>query len=237
MFKKKYIENVVNEDTAEDEYERDADILSKRKPLKFSNISFNDDLPSNISRNTFTLQSIKRVSMSPSAKSFKSHSHSVNILSTNMDPVVEVKEEEQTRNEAKQGMLSLNSPRIKYMTDNREDVTIQTPNYLSNSSFHYLPKDYTIESGNIIAEDNNENLVENETKIRKKESMHKMLENIIDKEENYNIQELNVNAGSNANFEPIKEEKDENFEEDETLQQKLRSIECKNIFFTHPTPP
>lgn len=215
MFKKrKYIENVVNEEMVEDDYERDNEIVSKRSPFKFSNINFNDDLPSNFSKNTFTLQCLKSVAISPSSRAFKGRSHTVTILPVTMDPVVEDKEEE-ARNEVKENLLSLNSPRVKFMTDNKEDVT------LSTSSFHYFPKDYSIETNEVIAEDNNENLQENDCQVKKKESKHKILENMIDKEENYNIQELNVNINGSANFEIIDEEKEENGEEVEFIQHKL----------------
>jgi hypothetical protein len=217
MFKKQYIENVVNEETGEDDYERDNEYLNKRKPLKFSNINFNDDLPSNFSKKTFKIPSIKSISLSPSSKYINGKPYSLSIVPVNMDPVVEDREEE-VKIEKKHPFSVLNSPRILYMTDNRED-TIQAPTFHhTSSSFIYFSKDYSVETGEIIAEDNNENNVDADLNLRKKDPLHKIIENMIDKEENYNIQELNVNVGTNAAFEPIKEE---NYEEEDTLQRKI----------------
>ena len=48
-YKKRYIESVVvNEELVEDEH--DIESIVKRKPLKFSNISLDDDLPSKFSK-------------------------------------------------------------------------------------------------------------------------------------------------------------------------------------------
>jgi len=227
---KSFIENVVNEEMAEDDYERENEYINKKKPLKFSNISFNDDLPTKISKNTFTLQYIKTTSFSNLKKSIRGKSQIVNIFPVDMDPVVEDKEEE-IKNETKHKISKLNSPRVKFMTDNKEDVAIQS-NFHSASSFHYVSKDYSIETDEIIAEDNNENIIENDFHLKKKDSSHKILENVIDREEefNYNVHELNVNSVSVANFETIKEEKDENIEEEHVLNRKISTHQSKYKF-------
>lgn len=210
-FKRKYIESdVVNEETIEDDdLDSNQNKVKKRRPLQFSNVSLNDDLPSRFSRSLAFMESLKN------------HNPN-NPRSMNMDPVVEVKEEDKEAKDGRQdslskgmGMISLNSPRIKYLTDIKEDSAINTHNFIPTTLFH-MHKDYslTVETDEIIAEDNNENLIDNTETVKKRESFHKLLENVIDKEDNYPIQELNVNCGasSNAIFETIKEE---NIEEEE----------------------
>ncbi len=204
MFKKRrYVENVVvNEERAEDENE--IENIVKRKPMKFSNISMDDDLPSKFSRKIFKQESYN-------TSNITTPSHSITI---NMDPVVEVKEDERETNQGntiKNSSLILNSPRIKYLTDIKEDTTISSVTYHTPSCF-YIPKDYSVETNEIITEDNNENIVENDFRNFKRDSLHKnRLDTMIDKEENLNLHELNVNCNT-TDFEIIKEE---NIEEDD----------------------
>jgi len=217
----------VNEETVEDDDIDYQNKVKKRRPLQFSNVSFNDDLPSRFSRSLSLLDSMKNVN--------QNYPNSNNILSMNMDPVVEVKEEDREakdirqENISKTGMISLNSPRIKYLTDIKEDSTINSHNFMSTSIFH-LHKDYslTVETDEIIAEYNNENIIDNTETIKKRESFHKLLENVIDKEDNLNIQELNVNCGISPTpvFEPIKEEIVED-DEKEIIHHKKNSSGCK----------
>ena len=130
-----------------------------------------------------------------------------------MFSVQEVKEETDVLNIKSIGAqitkgLFLNSPRI-YMTDNAEDSLSPKPVYLTSTSFH-VNKNYSlVEDDEIITEEKEENALDNPDKIiKKKESLHKLINNIYDREEDSNIimpnKELNVvNEG---NFEPIKEE-------------------------------
>lgn len=206
MFRRRYIEsNVVNEENGEDEI--DPESSNGKKPLNFSNISFNDDLPSRFSKSTFKLDPIiKRRRIPSSTKIYDISKH----LSINMDPVVEVKEDD--KNETLKKINSINSPRVKLFTDSMEDNTINSPKIVSSTSYH-LNRDYfvTLENEEAIAEDNNENLVDLLEEKKRTSTHHKnIIENIIDKEENPNLVELNVN--SEISFEPIKEE---NIEEDD----------------------
>jgi hypothetical protein len=205
MFKRRYVERVVvNEENVEDEI--DSENTNKRKPLNFSNISLNDDLPSRFRNNSLNEPIIKRRKIPSSSKIYDLSKH----LSMTMDPVVEVKEDDKDRNEVLKNLL--NSPRVKFMTDSFEDNTFNSPMMVSASSFH-LPREYilSVEKDEVIAEDNNEYVVDVTDNIRRSNSHHKnIIENIIDKEENLNLVELNVNQ--EASFEPIKEE---NIEEDD----------------------
>jgi hypothetical protein len=219
MFKRRYVERVVvNEENVEDEI--DAENTKQRKPLNFSNISFNDDLPSRFRNNSLNEPIIKRRKIPSSSKIYDLSKH----LSIMMDPVVEVKEDDKDKNEVLKALL--NSPRVKFMTDSFEDNTFNSP-MVNASSFH-LPREYilSVEKDEAIAEDNNEYVVDLTDNIRRANSHHKnMIENIIDKEENLNLVELNVNQ--EASFEPIKEENIE--EDDKEVMTHKKSASSKKI--------
>jgi hypothetical protein len=188
MFKKKkFIENVVNEESIEDE--RDNSIEVKKNPYRFVNFEIGDDIP-NFSEDSrekpYKLKKMKSMLCSPIMPTHLGCNSNTIRNMFFMDPVVEVKEDGEVKNENK---LVLNSPRIKYLKDNIEDNSINIKNF--------FPKDYSMsENVETIAEDNNENVEDNNEKPFKKieSHHHKMIENVIDKEENYEIQELKVDT-------------------------------------------
>jgi hypothetical protein len=127
---------------------------------------------------------------------------------TSMDPVYEEKDED-NKNEQ---MKIISSPRVRFMTELKEDVI--SPR-LYFSSFHMNSSNkYDLETDEVIAEDNNENNVENEYFAKKHKNSYLNLEDFIDKKEaNFDHMqgELIVNT---ENIETIKEE---NIEEDDIM--------------------
>ena len=113
---------VVNEELEEDnDFERTINL----RRLNFSNISFDDDLPSKFKLDTINT-SICKNSRSTNPANF----------SINMDLVLEVKEEENTNSKfEKNNSILLNSPRIRYLTDMIEDSAINSPNYMATNTF------------------------------------------------------------------------------------------------------
>jgi len=207
MFKKKiFIENVVNEESIEEE--RDNSIEVKRNPYRFSNFEIGDDIP-NFSEDSkekfYKMKKMKTISNSPIILTH------IGCNSNNfrnmffMDPVVEVKEDGEQKTEMK---LGLNSPRIRYLKDNFEDISIKTTTPTKN----FFAKDYSMSVENVetIAEDNNENAEENNERPPNKFKTihHKMIENVIDKEENYEIKELKIDTDviDVIKEEPVEEE-------------------------------
>ncbi len=153
----------------------------------------------------------------------------MNIIPVDMDPVVEEEEKNDKGDVAK-----INSGRMIFMTDNKEDVAVQPSNFLSSSSIHFVSKDYSMEYDSVIEEDNNENITE-EILSRKNHSFHKM-DDVIDKEENLFSssfsKELNMKPIINSNiFETINEDKDENVEEQVLQIKKNNTLSSKVIFF------
>lgn len=213
-FKKRYYieSDVVNEEQDEED---EADSKIKRKPFKYSYTSLNDDFPKGKNFKKSKFESFKTLMQ--------------NIL-PNMDPVAEVKEDEKDLNSQLKGLnLGINSPRIRLLTDIKEDQAINSSNLSNFSNFanNYYARGYSVETNEIIAEDNNENIIEND--LVNKETLHKnMLEGIIDKEEILNIHELNVNC--NSEFEPIKEENVLEEEDKESISFK-RSENKSNYYF------
>jgi len=207
MFKKTYIEQVVVNEELEEE--NDGDRVFNRRRLNFSNISFDDDLPSK-----FKLETMKSGNIGNSRGSVP-----VNIA-INMDLVVEVKEEE---NSILKFENKKSSPRVKYLTDIKMEYAMNSPNFIGANSFKR--PSITVDKDEIIAEDNNENMVEIEIKQKRSELHKNMFENVIDKEENPYIVQFNTNTS--VIFETINEE---NFEEDEKevlpRKKSKRSIIC-----------
>jgi hypothetical protein len=189
MFKKKvFIENVVNEESIEEE--RDNSIEVKKNPYRFSNFEIGDDIP-NFSEDSkekfYKMKKMKTISNSPIILTH--HGYNSNTFRRFfMDPVVEVKEDGEQKNEIK---YSLNSPRITYLKDNFEDISMK----ITTPTKNFFNKDYSMSVENVetIAEDNNENAEENNEKpLNTRATHHKMIENVIDKEENYEIKELKI---------------------------------------------
>lgn len=205
MFKKrKYIENVVNEESIEEE--RDSSIEVKRNPYRFNNYEIGDDILNSSERLRDKAYKIKRINStltSPKIPTIYNPNTIKNMVF--MDPVVEVKEEGESKNEKK---LKLISPRINYLKDNLEDNSFS----MNSPGKKFFPKDFSLSVDNVdtIAEDNNENLEDNyekEKPYKKIESNHhKMIESVIDKEENYEFKELKVDTQV---FDTIKEETNE----------------------------
>jgi hypothetical protein len=226
-FKKRYTESVVvNEENNEEENETENPV--RRKRLDFSSASYNDDLPSKFKK---TKSKMNNSSSQPSFKSRLEKMENINSLSVNFDTVVEDKEEEKD-NIIRGLSLGLNSPRVLFMTDNTEDSTI-TP---WNGTALHVPRDYGIEE--VIAEDNNENYIEEIKKpIRDGINLHKnalLMDGVVDKEENILLDGLmnvnvNVNGVDNVEFEPIKEENVEEEDKENNIP-KLKhnkSSKCK----------
>jgi hypothetical protein len=222
MFKKRYTESVVvNEEKVEDENEIEHPV--RRKPLNFSTASYNDDLPSKFKKSSKS-KSLSNSASQPSFKTRFEKMDNVDILTMNFDPVVEDREEERDANQKQ--LLGLNSPRVLFMTDFTEDTGIHPWN-VANLHVH---RDYALDTSEVIAEDNNENNVE-EVRRKPKEFLHKsVLDDIIDREEIIisKMHELNVNS-ENLDFETINEANVE--DEDKDNQPKLlkhnKSSKCK----------
>jgi len=119
---------------------------------------------------------------------------------TEMEPVFEVKEEvEKPENHKK----SISSSRLKLIKDSKEDTISNThlQQFYTTSNLY----DHFVDT---IAEDNNENLVENELGTTK---THKKIEKFVDKLED--IEEINNDLCIDTlNIDPIKEENNEDEE-------------------------
>lgn len=152
---------------------------------------------------------------------------SSNVISSLMDPVYEVKEES---NQPEINGALLQSPRINCFTDNMEDSLTNNispkTSYYSTFPYH-LSKNYSMDS-EAIAEDNNENIVEKEVQIKKKDSRHKF-ETFVDKEEN--VMFSNPFSEKDADFETINEEV---LEEEILIHQKLNNLGNGLYFISSP---
>jgi hypothetical protein len=130
-----------------------------------------------------------------------------------MDPVYEVKEEGEVKYEK---IKVINSPRVKYLTEFKEDII--SPRNFYNSSFINSGNKYDIETSEVITEDNAENNVD-DFQLKKLIAHHLKLEDFIDKSDT--IEEItglcNVNTDD---IEAIKEE----IQEDEEIGHKINSV-------------
>jgi hypothetical protein len=208
IFKKKIAIDVVNEETNEE----DADTTTLKKS-KFPTASdFKED--GVILKNKLnTMVSISYPS--PKVEGYKT----INSVSY-MDPVVEVKEEaEVTKNEKR--VHHMNSPRMHFMTDMREDTISPKSTYHNTSSFsNIIYKNWeTMEEA--IQEDNNENIPEQNLKRKDSKSKLKFSENIIRDKTDDVCEQGEVDFKLNEmDIEVIKEE---NAEEEEVLRDKFRT--------------
>ena len=111
----------------------------------------------------------------------------------------------------KKSLIKLQSPQMKFLTDNIEDTKVCS-NYLNSNHLASCKFDYTKEE-HIIAEDNNENNLECCFDMRKSVS-NKKIESFIDRSENFEDY-LNMKKSlTESIIEPIKEE---NIEEEEMI--------------------
>jgi len=202
MFKKqKYIENVVNEESIDEERDTSFEVSSHR--YRFSNFELGDDILNFSEKsgdNTTNKKRFNRNLTTPKiSNNLTGKSKSINNMFF-MDTVVEVKEDGELRNENR---IKRNSPRIKYVKDNFEDIsiTMNTP----HKTFYAKDFSLSVDNVDIIAEDNNENLEENIEKSFKRNDTihHKKIESVIDKEEIYEIKEFKI---ATEVFDVIKEE-------------------------------
>lgn len=220
MFKKTKVMNVVQETIEENNNEKE--VIFHRK--KLSNFQFNDDI---LMANSIPikLDSLTSLPPEPITPKLKIATKSKTISSV-MDPVYEVKEETDLDKNERVNRRMITSPRIKYMTDFKEDIDIlQTKKIFSSIHKH----NYEMEKDEVITEDNNENMPEEIRKVKKKQSSHKFLENFIDKTDSVISEEFNlnndqfINAGEKTNFEIIKEEEVVEEEEKELTHHKHNS--------------
>lgn len=218
IFKKSNAMNVVQETQEENNKELEF------KRTKLSSFQFNDDIlmTNSIQIKFETLISLPKEPITPKIKS-NSKSKTISSL---MDPVYEVKEEADDKNEKVNKVM--NSPRIKYLTDFKEDVIPSKKVFSSiHNTFHKV--NYEMEKDEVITEDNNENIPEEGRKVKKKESSHKFLESFIDKTDSVISDEVNlndnqlINVEEPADFETIKEEIIED-DEKETIHKISESI-------------
>lgn len=204
----------------EELYEEDKEETNYSKTVKAMKFKSNDDLPINL-KTEFDSKFFY-----PKSKGSlrKAKSTQISFYSTSMDPVREVKEELDNISET-----MLQSPRIKFPTDFTEDNTLLPKSCFTSGGFH-VSKNYSLTDDDVIEEDNNENLVEVERPSRKKDSMHKLIESFVDKEEDSNFpmpnNELNLD-NNEINFEPIEEEKAEL--DDEEFHYNIKN-KSSNIF-------
>jgi len=199
--KKSYSIDVVNEERAEDEGEKEY-LQTKRKTMAIPNIK--DDVITNTGLKLESLNIGHRVS----SKEFVKNTHT-----SVMDPVVEVKEEI----EKPERKLLMNSPRISYLTDTHEDAI--SPRKYYTSAFHTK---FDLVTNSVITEDNNENAVEfndkKKLKIKKKDSfVRTKIEHFVDKSENVEEGNNEINVDTD-NIETIKEE---NYEEEDLVPEKI----------------
>lgn len=139
-----------------------------------------------------TFDSIKLNSRINNEKLFKKST-------TEMEPVFEVKEEV----EKPENNKNISSTRLKIIKDSKEDTISNThlQQFYSTANLY----DHIVDT---IAEDNNENLIENEIRTAKS---HKKIESFIDKSEE--IEEMNNDLCIDTlNIDPIKEENNEDEE-------------------------
>lgn len=180
---------------AEDERDKDPVMLRKNITVNY----FQDDI---LTKNLFHLQGLKKKNKL-STKDFMLCQTTVDL-----DPVAEVKEETDKPDHTK----VLSSPRIKYLTDYREDTIAKGQSGYTNSFFH-------CEENEVIAEDNDENNVENEFN-RRAFSVHLKIEDFIDKSDIMDDMNNDLIVDT-LNVDPIKEE-DAN-EEEYTMDRKISS--------------
>jgi len=195
--KKNYLCDVVNEDASENDIEKENISYHIRH---YSNFKIFNKL---INNNFNTLDSIKLNNRIHTEKIFKS---------IEMEPVFEVKEEIEKAENNK----NISSTRLKLIKDSKEETISNThPQQFISAANLY---DHFVDT---IAEDNNENIIENEIGTSKS---HKKIENFIDKLED--IEEINNDLCIDTiNIDPIKEENNE--DEDinlEKLEKKLINI-------------
>jgi len=117
-----------------------------------------------------------------------------------MDTLYEVKEEAENTVE-KNLMTKLQSPQMKFITDNVEDTTCRTSFFDPGRVASFKIDLY--EQGEVIKEDN-EDMMGNVVEI-KKSSSNKKLETLIDKTEAFDDQ-VNIKKGITEDIETIKEE-------------------------------
>lgn len=123
-----------------------------------------------------------------------------------MEPVFEVEEIDKPENNK-----NISSTRLKLIKDSKEETISNT-----NTQQIYASANIYDEIVDSIAEDNNENIIENENKSSK---MHKKLENFTDKMED--IDEINNDLCINT--QDIQTIKEENNEEEEFNVDKLNN--------------
>lgn len=182
----------MNEDESENEIESEKQsTLHKRH---YSNFKIFNNIMNN---NYNTLDSIKISHKIASEKLF---------VPFEMEPVFEVEEVDKPENNKK-----ISSSRLKLFKDSKEET-------ISNTKTHHI-----YASGNIydqivdsIAEDNNENVMENETKSSK---IHKKIENFTDKLDDIN----EINSDLCIKIENVQSIKEENNEDEEFNVDKLNN--------------
>lgn len=187
----------------EESIEEESDFISRKPPMNF--INFNKKLT-----NSKFVNLEQRINNLPKTKlsgNFTSHSL------VNMDPVYEVKEESDLKNES---IKVISSPRVKYLTGFSEDMVSSRGYY--NTSFINSTNKYDFEANDIITEDNAENNVDNDLNLKKLIAHHLKLEDFIDKSDTIEevIGSCNINTDD---FECIKEEN----QDDEEIQHKINN--------------
>ena len=124
-----------------------------------------------------------------------------------MDPVVEVVDDDEGKNEKK--FINMYSPRVKYPLDIKEEVI--SPNYGSLHYSSYITHKFDIDNEEAILEEKEENFAEDEiVKKRFHTSFLSRVDNFIDKSEAF--EEMNLllnNKHDRFVIEQIDEEKDE----------------------------
>lgn len=192
----------------EEANEEESEVVSRRYPIKY------EDFRKTSSHEKYVkLERGKTKPKTTQSSTFASCNHL-----TVMDPVYEVKEEAEGRFEQRK---VINSPRVNYLTDYKEDYI--SPRGYYNSSFVNSASKYDMETNEVIAEDNNENLVENEV-VKKRFTNHLKMADFIDKSDG--IEEKTSSIAVNTdNIESIKEE---NIEEEDILSHKINTTSKNN---------
>jgi SOS response regulatory protein OraA/RecX len=189
-FSENTIKNIVNEEQNEDD--KDNEEKMRKIPRKKFVVDINSELDlanSKFGKLKFT-------------KSFRE----INFLET----LYEIKEEQcPDVTVDKKSLIKLQSPQIKFLTDNIEDTTV-CPTYFTSNHVSSFKFDY-VEEEQVIAEDNNENNLE--LTVLKKSHSNKKLETFIDKSENFDDNKKQI---SDNIIEEIKEENNEEEEVNET---------------------
>jgi len=136
---------------------------------------------------------------------FRKHKPHKSFRETNlMDTLYEVKEEQNPEITIEKKTIKLQSPQMKFLTDNLEDTTIK--HFFSSNNMG----SYKFDQEDVITEDNNENNLENVE--LKKSTSNKKLETFIDKSESFDDQ---MNVKKNITETLIETIKEENVEEEE----------------------